>query len=228
MAGQFPRPARAPHQLPPGRHGLPRSFVARNQKERLLAAVAEATSEHGYARTSVQDVVAKAGVSRRTFYEHFRNKEDVFLQAYERVAALLVAGVRSAMEAESTFEMRIAAGFAALLDILAASPAFARMCVVEVMAAGPEAVAKRTEAMAQITQLIRDSAGSSPGARDGTVPAMHAEAIIAGAYEAIYRLIAAERIEALPGLLPDLTQAALLPYVGEEQAKAMSGAVAAQ
>ena len=94
------RNPRGPHQLPPGRHGLSRSFVARNQRQRILAAVAEATAARGYARMSVEDVVRAAGVSRRTFYELFHNKDDVFLAAYDQVADLLIAGVRAALEAE--------------------------------------------------------------------------------------------------------------------------------
>ena len=73
VALDSPRAARAPHQLPPGRHGLARSFVARNQRERILAAVATVASKRGYGGMSVQDIVREAGVSRRTFYEQFKN-----------------------------------------------------------------------------------------------------------------------------------------------------------
>ena len=115
--------------------------MARNQRQRILAAVAEATAARGYARMSVEDVVRGAGVSRRTFYELFPNKDAVFLEAYDQVANLLLAGVRAAYEGESSFGPRVTAGFRAFLELLEASPAFARMCIVEVMAAGPEAVA---------------------------------------------------------------------------------------
>ena len=75
------RRRRSPHALPPGRHGLPRSFVASNQRERLLEAVASVTARIGYPDTTVHDIHSAAGVSRKTFYEHFTNKEDAFLAA---------------------------------------------------------------------------------------------------------------------------------------------------
>jgi AcrR family transcriptional regulator len=198
---------------------LSRSFVARNQRQRILAAVAEATSERGYARMSVEDVVRGAGVSRRTFYELFANKERVFLEAYDQVANLLVAAVRAANEGERGFANRVTAGFRVFLELLEASPAFARMCVVEVMAAGPEAVAKRTAVMGEFAKLVEENARTELE-HGGNVPAMHAQTIVAGAYEAVYRMIAAGEIDRLSTLLPDLVESALLPYIGEEAAAA--------
>ena len=193
--------------------------MARNQRQRILAAVAEATAARGYARMSVEDVVRRAGVSRRTFYELFTNKDQVFLEAYNEAANLLLAGVRAANDEESGFAERVAAGFRAFLESLEASPAFARMCIVEVMAAGPEAVAKRTEVMGEFAKLIEETAASELGSH-GSIPAMRAQTIVAGAYEAVYRMIAAGETAELSSLLPDLVESALLPYVGEEQAAA--------
>jgi AcrR family transcriptional regulator len=193
--------------------------VARNQRQRILAAVAEATSERGYTRMSVEDVVSRAGVSRRTFYELFSNKDQVFLEAYDQVANLLLAQVRAANEGETGFANRVIAGFRAFLELLEASPAFARMCIVEVMAAGPEAVAKRTEVMGAFAKLVEETARTELG-EDGSAPAMHAQTIVAGAYEAVYRMIAAGETDRLYTLLPDLVESALLPYIGEKEAAA--------
>jgi AcrR family transcriptional regulator len=198
--------------------------VARNQRQRILAAVAEATAARGYARMSVEDVVRGAGVSRRTFYELFPNKDAVFLEAYDQVANLLLAGVRAAYEGESGFGPRVTAGFRAFLELLEASPAFARMCIVEVMAAGPEAVAKRTAVMGEFAKLIEENAASELDSH-GSVPSMHAQTIVAGAYEAVYRMIAAGETDKLSTLLPDLVESALLPYVGEDQAAAQKRAI---
>jgi AcrR family transcriptional regulator len=198
--------------------------VARNQRQRILAAVAEATAARGYARMSVEDVVRGAGVSRRTFYELFPNKDQVFLEAYNQVANLLLAGVKAAYEGETGFSARVTAGFRAFLELLEASPAFARMCIVEVMAAGPEAVAKRTAVMGEFAKLIEENAASELDSH-GSVPAMHAQTIVAGAYEAVYRMIAAGKTDRLSTLLPDLVESALLPYVGEEEAAAQKQAI---
>ena len=193
--------------------------MARNQRQRILAAVAEATSERGYARMSVEDVVRGAGVSRRTFYELFDNKEHVFLEAYDQVGNLLVAAVRAANESENGFANRVTAGFRVFLELLEASPAFARMCIVEVMAAGPEAFAKRTHVMGEFAKLIEENARTELD-HGASVSAMHAQTIVAGAYEAVYRMTAAGEIDRLSTLLPDLVESALLPYVGEEAAAA--------
>jgi AcrR family transcriptional regulator len=193
--------------------------VARNQRQRILAAVAEAASTRGYARMSVEDVVRGAGVSRRTFYELFANKDQVFLEAYDQVASLLLSAVRAANEGEEGFANRVTAGFRTFLELLEASPAFARMCIVEVMAAGPEAVAKRTAVMGEFAKLIEENARTQLD-QPGSAPALHAQTIVAGAYEVVYRMIAAGETDRLSTLLPDLVESALLPYIGEEQAAA--------
>ena len=72
-------------RLPPGRHGLPRDFVAENQRERLLNGVVEAVAEHGYNATTIGKITEAAKISRRTFYEYFEGKEDCFLAAYEMI-----------------------------------------------------------------------------------------------------------------------------------------------
>src|ERR671918_1641864 len=94
---------RQSHQLPPGRHGLSRDYVAQNQRERILAAVADVTSAASYAEMTVEDVIVTAGVSRRTFYEHFKNKDEAFLAAYDAVSGQLVEQVMAAVEAADTF-----------------------------------------------------------------------------------------------------------------------------
>src|SRR5213082_896317 len=88
-------------QLPRGRHGLSRADVARSQRERMLRAMAEAVSELGYATTPVAEVLRRAGVSRETFYEHFRNKQECFLAAYDASARMLRGAVTDAFRSGS-------------------------------------------------------------------------------------------------------------------------------
>ena len=89
---------RESHQLPPGRHGLSRTFVAENQRERILAPVADVVSAASYADMTVEGIIVTAGISRRTFYEHFKNKDDAFLAAYDEAAGQLLTAVRAAYE----------------------------------------------------------------------------------------------------------------------------------
>ena len=213
-------------QLPSGRHGFSRSYVARNQRERIVAAIAECSRETGYARMSVEDIVRRAGVSRRTFYEQFSSKEDAFLQAFDEVASLFVATVRKAVLEEDTFAGKIVAGFGTFLELLAISPAFANMCIVEVMAAGPAAIARRAEVMREFAELIEVNAALLP--RTAHVPAITPHAIVGGIYEAAFQRIAAGQAESLPEMLPDVVEICALPYLGEARARSVHAALRAR
>jgi AcrR family transcriptional regulator len=189
-----------------------------NQRERILSAVGDVTSAAGYADMSVEDVIVTAGVSRRTFYEHFKNKQEAFLAAYDEVLGQLLSRVREAYEDEHTFADRGRAGLAALLDFMAREPAFARMCLVEALAAGPEAVQRRNAAMAVFAQIIHDN--SRKLGTPNQPNQLTAETIVGGIYEVLYARIARGEIRELPELLPELLYSALLPYVGRRAAAA--------
>jgi AcrR family transcriptional regulator len=210
--------SKRPGQLPPGRHGLSRAFVADNQRGRILMATIDATSAVGYARMSVEDIVRGAGVSRRTFYELFANKHEAFLGAFDAAAGALLHTVQVATDAETTFEGKVIAGFRAFVETLAATPGPAQVCIVEALAAGPEAIERRTAVMASFSQLLEDHAPMVAGGR--RLPVLTAETIVGGVYETIFRRIAAGRVDELPALLPDLIETALLPYVGPLDAAA--------
>lgn len=168
---------------------------------------------------SVQDVVREAGVSRRTFYEQFKNKDHAFLAAYDEASGRLMTTIRTGIDAEQTFEDKISAGFRAFLELLAASPAFAKMCIVEVLAAGPEAIARRAKTMEDFTEIFEVAAQQTLVKENPPSPLI-AETIVGGVYETVYRRIARGETAELPKLLPDLTESALLPYVGEARAAA--------
>jgi AcrR family transcriptional regulator len=185
----------------------------------MLAAVAQVASTRGYGAMSVQDVVREAGVSRRTFYEQFKNKDHAFLAAYDEASGRLLTTIRGAMEAEDTFETKISTGLSAFLALLAASPAFAKMCIVEVLAAGPEAIARRARTMEEFTGVFEDAARQTLPKESPPSPLI-AETIVGGVYETVYRRIARGETAELPRLLPDLTESALLPYVGEARSAA--------
>jgi AcrR family transcriptional regulator len=208
---------RRPQQLPPGRHGLTRSFVERNQRERILAGVAIEASESGYAAMTVESIIGRAGVSRRTFYEHFKNKHEAYLAAYDEVAARLVRKVVTAVEAVEGFVPRTEAGLGALLGFLAADPAVARMCIVEVMAAGPEAIERRAQSVRAFAALVDQHARDL---LDEQVPLLTAETIVGGIYEVVYTRVLRSETAGLPQLLPDLVYSALLPYLGQTEALA--------
>ena len=142
--------------LPRGPHGLAREEVLASQRGRMLAAISEAVAEKGYAATTVADVVGRAGVSRKTFYEHFADKEECFLAAWDAGVQTLIETVTTAtLEAEGSWKDRLHAGVRAYLETLVAMPAFARTFLIEVLAAGPRALDRRADVHARFAELLR-------------------------------------------------------------------------
>lgn len=178
----------------------------------------QAASQSGYAAMRIEDVIAIAGVSRRTFYDHFSNKEEAFLAAYELVLEQLLSGVTSAFASGESWTSRVRRGLAAFLNLLASEPVLAQVCVVEALAAGPRALARRTEAMAAFQALLQPPKGDALAT--STAPPVAVEAIVGGIYEVIYSRVTSNRTEELPSLLPSLLHSALLPFVGTEVAEA--------
>jgi AcrR family transcriptional regulator len=198
-------------RLPSGRHGLSREAVLHSQRDRLLRGMAAAVAARGYAGTRIADVTAIAGVSRRTFYEHFANKEDCFLAAFAFGADLLVARVRAAYEPPGAWPDRLRAGVGALLTGLASEPDFARVCLVEVLAAGPRALELRRHVLDAFAALVRDSQRDSPAPPP---PALAYEILVGGICEALYARVQSGHPGDLPALLPELADSALLPLAG--------------
>ncbi|MGV9413461.1 TetR/AcrR family transcriptional regulator [Nocardia sp. NPDC003693] len=155
----MPESAVTARQLPRGRHGLPREIVVAAQRDRILLAMAEAMAENGYVGTPVAAVIKRAGVSRETFYEQFRSKEDCFEAAYERAVELMLTGMLAVtgLEIEGESETaRMERVLGAYLDALSAEPAYARLFLVEVYAVGPEAIARRTQLQETFVAIVAD------------------------------------------------------------------------
>lgn len=218
VAEQKKKRAREPYQLPAGRHGLPRQFVVTNQRQRILAAVADVCSSVGYVSMSVEDIVVASGVSRRTFYDNYRGKEDAFLAAYEEVSAQLLGQVQEAYDSADGLVDRARECLRALLDFIVSEPTFADMCIVEVLAAGPQAIARRNTIMKALATLIDQAAEGDLPKSKRPAPII-AETLVGGIYEVIYSRVLAGRYAELPSLLPDLVFALLQPYVGTEVAQ---------
>lgn len=135
-------------RLPPGSHGIPADVVARNQRERLVAAMAEECAEQSYAEVSVAAVAKRAGVSSVTFYKQFAGKRDCMLAAHRQLLGRLLEEVDRAREDEDEAGAAARAAIRIALAVFAADPPSARLLTVEILAAGPEG-AKRHDAMAE-------------------------------------------------------------------------------
>ena len=154
--------------LPRGPHGLSRDEVAQSQRLRLLTAMTDAVAEKGFAKTVVADVVARSGVSRATFYAMFRDKEDCFQAAYEMNAAL-VAEIMEAALVEMRDDVRsgplekLERVLGLYIDTLASAPGLARVFLVEVYAAGPQAIAQRRASLDRFVDIVAATHGNQVG-----------------------------------------------------------------
>lgn len=188
-----------------------------NQRDRILRAVADVVSVAGYSEMSVEDIIATAGVSRRTFYDHFRNKDDAFLAQYDVIAGTLIERVRAADDAELPLAARGDACLSAVIEFFVEEPSYADMCIVESLAAGTEAIARRDMAIHALANLIDEAVGDIP--KRLRPPAITAQALVGGIYEVMHSRILAGELAALPGLVPDMLYALLLPFMGIEEAE---------
>jgi len=201
-------------RLPPGRHGLPRTFVTENQRERLLNGVVEAVAEHGYNATTIGRITDAAKISRRTFYEYFKGKEDCFLAAYEMIDAHVRSSMLAAGEATESWPEQVRARLAVLLDILSRDPTVARFYLTEPLAAGGEIAARYRDAMQLLAEAIRPQSPLS----DMDVE-VRDQALMGGIATLIARRLNAGGAAQLRELLPDLVELALAPYLGREETR---------
>lgn len=205
-------------RLPPGRHGLPREFVTHNQRERLIAGLAEAVAENGYSGTTIAHITRHAAVSRRTFYEHFSSKDECFVAAYDTVMAELNERVSEGFEEADDWPHSVRSGIGAMLAFLAAEPQLARLSMVEALVAGPVVIEHYDAAIQSFVPYFR-------GGREGRPPEVLArlsptteEALVGGMVSLISRRIIAGKAEDLEELLPDLVEFTLTPYLGSQEA----------
>jgi AcrR family transcriptional regulator len=193
--------------LRPGPGNSP-ELVARNQRERLLAATVVAIAERGYEQTPVADILRLSGISRTTFYQHFPGgKRECFLAAVDAAMAAAGESVRRAWDEELPWEERLAAGFEAVAQAIVDQPAAAKLCLVDVYAAGPEGLDHADEAAASFAWLLNQAFGQSPE-RIGVPPAV-AGGIVGGARKVLEARVAHDEAGALPGLMPQLASWAL-------------------
>jgi len=205
-------------RLPPGRHGLPREFVVRNQRERLIAGLAEAIAENGYSGTTIAHITRHAAVSRRTFYEHFSSKDECFVVAYDTVMEDLRGRVSAAFEAEEDWPHAVKAGISAMLEFLSAEPHLARLCMVEALVAGPVVVERYDAAIQSFVPYFKQGReGRAPEVLSRLSPTTE-EALVGGMVSLISRRVIAGKAEQLEQLLPDLVEFTLTPYLGSAEA----------
>lgn len=208
--------------LPAGRHGYSREQVAHHQRERLIAGLAAAVAEEGYAAVTLADITKQAKVSRRVFYANFESKEQCFLAAFDVVVAHIGELIAEAIEGVPEWPDQAVAGTRAALAFLAAEPDLARLCLVESRGAGPAVTARFNEAVGEMTPLLRRGRAEREGARP--LPDSTEDSVIGSLVSLTYRKAAAGEAKQLESLLPDCVNLVLSPYLGPVEAARLAAA----
>lgn len=193
-----------------------RDHVAEAQRARLVAAMVDVVTERGYAATTVACVVNRSGVSRRTFYDHFEDREACFLAAFEDSLQRLAAPVAAAYRSSGAWPERVRDALAALLDALARERGAGRVAMVDALAAGPAALERRRQALAAVAAAL-DYDGRSVAR--GSPPPLTAEGVVGGVFSLIHgRMSGPDDAPPLDALGP-LVAMVLLPYLGRAAAR---------
>lgn len=190
-------------RLPPGR-GADAATAARNQRERLLAAMVASSEARGYEASSVADLLELSGISSKTFYQHFTDKQDCFRAAVEEIVAGTITLIAARLGDGGASEQRARSALEAFVELVVEQPGAARMVLVESYAAGEPAIDPVRRAFDRFAQLGRIAFDQIPG-HEGT-PIDLARAIVGGIYQVVYSRLQGHRENELPALLPELWQ----------------------
>ncbi|MEU9079802.1 TetR/AcrR family transcriptional regulator [Kitasatospora sp. NPDC004745] len=198
---------RGPSRLPP-------AVVAATQRERLLDGLVQTVAERGYQHATVSDICRAAGVTRPVFYELFSGKEDAFLAAHRYGTGVVIRRMAAAFAAESDWCAGIRQGLGAMLQLLAGTPAFATMAVIEIEAVGPAGRRERD----QLLKKFRVFFTEVPQLPCGVAVEELVDAVVGGVYSALHRRVDSGRTDQLPDLLPVLSLFCLAPFLGPAEA----------
>lgn len=188
---------------------LPREFVASHKRRRMMDAVAELTAETGYEATKIADIVRRAAVARKTLYDNFDGKEDLFLSAINATLMEMRAAIEAACEEADSSEGAIVAGLEAVLDYVAEHPAAAKMYMLEAISATSSSARLYDAGVRECVDLLRANAPS-----DANLPATIEESLVGGVAWILQLKIRRGEAEQAPDLLPELSQFVLSPYLG--------------
>lgn len=195
---------------------LPREFVAVHKRKRIIRAIAELTAESGYEATKISDLVRRAGVARKTLYDNFEGKEEVFLAAFDAAVDEAIHRIEEdCSKVEGGWEERVEAGLASFLGYVAEEPALARMCLIEALSATPAATRRYEDALQRFVELARRNLP-----HDERLPETIEETLVGGVAWIVYQQIRRHETERVEDLLPELSEFMLAPYLAVADAAA--------
>jgi len=199
---------------PAGRHRLPPEVRAEHQRERILDAAIGVFAERGFQGTTIDDVVAAAKVGVGSFYDLFDNKADCFVQAYERIVADARTRISAAVPADASWPEQAFAALRALLELIEAEPVRARVALVEVQTAGPEALTRHEETVDSVIPLLAQGRAENPALAE--LPSHLEEATVGGLAWLLQQRLVQGEFEGAEAYLPDVLEIAVVPYIGRE------------
>jgi AcrR family transcriptional regulator len=193
-----------------------RTAAAADQRRRILEATADLVAEHGYQGAKVETIVRRAKVGYATFYKNFDDKEQCYLELLDAAYGVTFHRVQKAYDREQEWPDQVAAGLGALFEQIGAYPNIGRACLVEVLTAGPEAVARHEALLKRFTPLLKPGRQLNP--RQSELPDTLEDTLTGGVLWVINQRLIAGEVEALRPLLPETIEFVLRPYVGEDRA----------
>lgn len=203
-------------RLPPGRHGLSREFVTRNQRERLVAGTIASVAERGYRETSVTQIAAAAGVSRRTFYSYFSTKEECFFESFDLFEDHLFDALKASPAGKRSWSETVRARIATLLDFLVANPDLVRFSLIAPPSAGGEIGERGRKFLHGLVAGLTEGHPSMRGRSERTAVELEA---MAGALSAVLSSsVESAEGEGLAEAGPQLVELVLAPFVGRRRA----------
>jgi AcrR family transcriptional regulator len=203
-------------RLRPGPNGLPRGQVTEIQRSRMLAAAVEAVEEVGYARMTVAQVIGRAKVSRKTFYDVFADREDCFLAAFDLAIAQASTLAGEAYEREQGWREGVRSGLARLLMFLDDEPGLAKLCVVEALGAGTKVLERRAQVLERLAAIVDRGRAVTNATRQP--PDVTAEGVVGAVFAVLHTRLLEESREPLTNLLGPLMSMIVLPYLGARAA----------
>ena len=196
---------------------VPRKQLVGIQRSRLLAGAADSIAEFGYADTTVTQITARAGVSRRTFYELFGDRETCMMALLESILGMIEDEIRAAGLEGAGWRERVRGGLGAILSFFDREPALARICVVQALRGGPKMLERRAQILARLASVIDEGRGKSR--RGGGCTALTAEGLVWAAFGIAYARLLRDEGGPLRELQGELMSMIVLPYLGPAAAR---------
>jgi AcrR family transcriptional regulator len=193
------------------------AHVAGMQRRRLLLALVEIVAEQGLEGASVERICKRAGVSRRTFYEIFEDREACLLAGVQEAAQRIAQSVVPAYEKELDWSARVRAGLTALLELFDAEPGLARLCVIETLRAGPQVQGCRERLLVELIAIVDE--GRAESRKGDALPALTAQGVVGGGLSVIYARLAEAGHPQLVELVNPLMEMIVHPYLGSTTAR---------